>query len=73
LTTGKLQRPLVTLHNTADPIVPYSNELIYAARALFSGSRSLLTPLPVFSYGHANFTVQEVLGAFGLLVQQSGP
>jgi pimeloyl-ACP methyl ester carboxylesterase len=73
LTTGKLQRPLVTLHNIGDPLIPYSNELVYATRAIFSGSLSLLKPLPVFSYGHANFTAQQVLGAFGLLIQQSGP
>jgi pimeloyl-ACP methyl ester carboxylesterase len=73
LTTGKLQRPIVTLHTTADPLIPFSNELTYATRALFAGSLSSLKPLPVFRYGHGNFTVQEVLGAFGLLVQQSGP
>jgi len=73
LTTGKLQRPLVTLHNIGDPLIPYSNELVYATRAIFSGSLSLLKPLPIFSYGHANFTAQQVLGAFGLLIQQSGP
>jgi len=73
LTTGKLQRPLVTLHNVSDPFTPYSNELVYATRAIFSGSLALLKPLPVFSYGHANFTAQQVLGAFNLLIQQSGP
>jgi len=72
LTTGKLQKPLVTLHTTADPLIPFSNELTYATRAIFAGALPLLKPLPVFRYGHGNFTVQEVLGAFGLLVQQSG-
>jgi pimeloyl-ACP methyl ester carboxylesterase len=65
-TTGKLERPLVTLHTTGDPIVPFSHERIYAGRVTFAGPLSFLTSLPISKYGHGNFTAQEVLKAFGL-------
>ena len=71
-TTGHLERPLVTLHTTLDPIVPFAHELIYAGRATLAGTLPFLSVLPVVRYGHANFTSQEILGAFGLLVQKAG-
>jgi hypothetical protein len=69
--TGKLQRPLVSLHTTLDPLVPFSHELIYLGLAALAGHRKNLTVLPTASYGHCNFQAAEVLGAFGLLVSQS--
>jgi len=68
--TGVLQRPLVTLHNTLDPVVPIKHELIYTNLAASTGSGSFLTAIPVPGYGHCNFTTQEILGAFSLLVQK---
>lgn len=70
-TTGQLNRPLVTLHNILDPTVPFRHELIYLGKALFSGRVHNLIVLPVPGYGHCNFTVEQVLGAFGLLLLQS--
>jgi pimeloyl-ACP methyl ester carboxylesterase len=70
-TSGRLTRPLVTLHTTGDEIIPYWHELYYVAKARPSGNGSLV-PIPVFRYGHCNFTSLEVLGAFGLLVLQVG-
>jgi len=69
--TGRLQRPLVSLHTTLDPLVPFSHELIYLGLATLSGHRSNLTILPTASYGHCNFQPAEVLGAFGVLVSQT--
>ncbi len=69
-TSGALQVPLVTLHTTEDPIVPYWHESLYSAKVLASGSGPLHTNIPVPRYGHCNFTVEEVLGAFQMLVQQ---
>jgi hypothetical protein len=65
--SGNLTRPLVTLHTTADEVVPYWHELLYYAKA---GQHDLsqLISIPVFRYGHCNFTTAEVLAAFGLLV-----
>jgi pimeloyl-ACP methyl ester carboxylesterase len=72
-TTGALQRPLVTLHTTLDPVVPFQHEVIYSGLAAQAGSSSFLTVLPVTRYGHCNFTIQEIGGAFAQLVAQAGP
>ncbi|MDH7486986.1 MAG: hypothetical protein QHJ81_12005 [Anaerolineae bacterium] len=67
-TSGQLASPLVTLHTTGDPYVPYWHELYYAGAVQSSGSSPLHTNIPVFRYGHCNFKVSEVLAAFALLV-----
>jgi fermentation-respiration switch protein FrsA (DUF1100 family) len=67
-TAGRIYRPLVTLHTTADPVVPYWHETLYAQKAAASHSDNLLTQLPVFRYGHCNFTSTDVLVGFLLLV-----
>lgn len=69
-TSGQLASPLVTLHTTGDPYVPYWHELYYSAAVQGSGSGSLHTNIPVFRYGHCNFKISEVLAAFALLVFQ---
>jgi len=45
-TTGNLTRRLVTLHTTADGLVPFVHEPIYLAKVLLTG-HSGLVPLPV--------------------------
>ena len=67
-TTGDLISPLVTLHTTGDPIVPYWHELLYRAKVLASDSRLLHSNIPVFRYGHCNFKASEALVGFVLLV-----
>lgn len=67
--TGALERPLVTLHNTLDPVVPYQHELLYADMATPSW---LFVSGPVPRYGHCEFTAEEVLGAFNILVDLAG-
>lgn len=69
--SGNLQNPLVTLHTTRDPIVPYRHELFYAARVFARGNAEHLVALPVFRYGHCSFTEEQVMGAFGVLVWMS--
>lgn len=69
--TGRLRRPLVSLHTAFDPLVPFNHELIYLGLTTLAGQRKNLTILPTASYGHCNFQPAEVLGAFGLLVTQS--
>ena len=66
--TGSLQRPLVTLHTTRDPGVPYRHELIYFNRAALRNSDDLLTALPVDRAGHCEFTAAEVLGGLAALL-----
>jgi pimeloyl-ACP methyl ester carboxylesterase len=66
-TTGQLAKPLVTLHTTLDPVVPFWHEAMYGAKAAASGK---LTIMPVQRYGHCNFTSQEIMGAFAFLLAQ---
>jgi pimeloyl-ACP methyl ester carboxylesterase len=62
-TTGDLAIPLVTLHTTADEVVPFGHELLYLPKVdLFDRGRFL--PIPVNRYGHCNVTTAELLGSF---------
>lgn len=69
--TGELTRPLVTLHTTRDPVVPFGHELLYSLFAVRARRSAHLTMLRVPRYGHCSFTREEVVGAFALLVYQS--
>ena len=71
--TGELQRPMVTLHNTLDPAVPFQHEVIYGGLVAATGRSNFFTAFPVPTYGHCNFTADQVLMAFAYLVQQAGP
>jgi pimeloyl-ACP methyl ester carboxylesterase len=66
--SGLLQRPLVTLHTTGDPGVPYRHELIYFNRAALLGTDDQLTVLPVDRAGHCAFESQEVVGGLAALL-----
>lgn len=67
-TSGRLAAPLVTLHTTGDPIVPYWQEPLYSLKTLRGGSGLLHANLPVFRYGHCRFEPVEALVALGLMV-----
>ena len=67
-TTGNLQVPVVTLHTTGDPIVPYRQQALYAAKVSGTGSSSHLTQIEVERYGHCSFEAAEVLAAFSDLM-----
>ena len=69
--TGNLKKPLVTLHTTSDPIVPYRHELLYFLRTLAKRNCKNLVARPAFAYGHCNFTAEQVIGSFGILVWMS--
>jgi hypothetical protein len=71
-TTGRLLRPVVTMHTTADPIVPYWHEPLYTWKTLVSGSALEHVNLPVSTFGHCNFTENQVLAGFALLVVMAG-
>ena len=66
-TTGELKVPLVTLHTSSDPIVPFSQSTLYGAKADDAGATARLTQTSVERHGHCNFQVPEVLGAFTTL------
>jgi pimeloyl-ACP methyl ester carboxylesterase len=67
-TTGNLTKRLVTLHTTADGLVPFAHEPIYLAKVLLTGHSGLL-PLPVNGYGHCTFDLNDLQTALGLMVQ----
>jgi len=72
-TTGVLERPLITLHTTKDQQVPYVHEKLYALKTLASGS--LLTrhlPIKIERFEHCNFTPDEVLASFAIMLFYDG-
>lgn len=70
-TSGELTRPLVTLHTTGDPIVPFWHDREYRGKVLGNGGQAFLANIPVRRYGHCNFTVTELLVGFSLLVWEA--
>jgi pimeloyl-ACP methyl ester carboxylesterase len=67
-TSGKLRRPLVTMHTTLDHVVPYWHEPLYRLKVLLKGSFLYHTNLPIMRYGHGTFKLPEVLAGFAVLV-----
>ena len=62
--SGALQIPVVSLHTTLDPVVPFFHEDIYGERAAAS---QLLLRRSVNRYGHCRFTIGEMTDAFRAL------
>lgn len=69
-THGDLAIPLVTLHTTADGIVPFAHELLYG-RKVDVVDRGRFVPIPIVRYGHCAFTAAEL--AFGFVFAASLP
>jgi hypothetical protein len=68
-TSGRLLRPLVTLHTTGDEVILFRHEALYRAKARPAGGGSLVQ-IPVDRYGHCNFTPVELVLALGRLVRE---
>ncbi len=62
--TGKLAIPLVTLHTTEDPTVPFSQEAIYSSVVAKAGASNLLVQQSANRYGHCNVKPAEILTSF---------
>jgi pimeloyl-ACP methyl ester carboxylesterase len=71
-TSGRLRSRLVTMHTTADPVVPYWHAPLYTIKTIKTGSFLKHFHIPIFRYGHCNFKPSEVLAGFGLLVWLTG-
>jgi pimeloyl-ACP methyl ester carboxylesterase len=69
-TTGNPRIPLVTMHNTLDPIVPYLHEPLYQAKVTAQGRAGWYAHYPVQSYGHCAFTLPNVQRALTDLAQR---
>lgn len=67
-TTGRLKKPLVTMHTTGDPVVPYWHEVLYQIKTWKNGSGANHINIPIIRYGHCSFTPAELVFGFGLLV-----
>jgi pimeloyl-ACP methyl ester carboxylesterase len=72
-TTGALGVPLVNLHTTGDPIVPFRQSQLYAAKAASAGFASRFTQIDVDRFGHCTFQAPELLSAFSQLWEKIGP
>ena len=68
-TTGDPGVPISILHTTADPIVPFFHQPLYADKVAASGASALLDRSDIDRAGHCAFTATEVLAAFGALPQ----
>ncbi|HEV8702957.1 MAG TPA: hypothetical protein VGV60_16930 [Candidatus Polarisedimenticolia bacterium] len=71
-TSGRLSRPLVTLHTTGDPIIPYWHQPLYTLKTLLTGSFGRHVNIPIARYGHCRFTAPEILVGFAVLLFMSG-
>ncbi len=69
-TSGRVRIPLVTMHTTGDEIIPFWHQLLYRKKLLANGSFGVIQ-IPIVRYGHCNFTAEEVLVGFALLVLQT--
>jgi hypothetical protein len=69
-TSGALQVPIVNLHTTGDPVVPFAQSQLYQAKVQSAGKSSLFTQIDVSRYGHCTFEPAELLSAFSTLQQK---
>jgi pimeloyl-ACP methyl ester carboxylesterase len=66
--TGRIERPLLTLHGTGDLFVPISLEQSYAEAVRGAGREHLLVQRAIRRAGHCNFSAAERERAFSDLV-----
>jgi pimeloyl-ACP methyl ester carboxylesterase len=72
-TAGELARPLITMHTLRDQQIPYIHEVFYNLKTISRGS--FLTEhinIPIDRFEHCNFTPQEALLSFGLMLLYAG-
>ena len=66
--TGEIDIPVLTLHTTRDPAIPYSQEVLFAETVAAAGRAAQLVQRPIDRWGHCAFTPSEVDSAFTDLV-----
>ncbi|HEX5574812.1 MAG TPA: hypothetical protein VFX42_02960, partial [Gemmatimonadales bacterium] len=71
-TSGALRGPIVNLHTTGDPIVPFGQAALYSAKLQSTGAASLFTQIDITRYGHCTFQPAELLSAFSTLQGKLG-
>jgi len=71
-TSGNLTIPLVNMHTTLDPIVPFWHQTLYTNKVRAKGSTANYTSISVGRYGHCSFYAAEMLLAFNRLLGNAG-
>lgn len=66
--SGSVAFPVLTLHTTRDPSVPFFHEDLFGQLVSAAGTQSLVVQRPISRYGHCTFAVDEMLTAFQDLV-----
>jgi fermentation-respiration switch protein FrsA (DUF1100 family) len=66
--TGRIGIPVLTLHTTRDPAIPFAHESLFAAAVTAAGESALLVQRPIDRWGHCAFTPAEILTGFSDLV-----
>jgi len=64
---GKLQIPVVSVHNMWDPLVPFFHELALFKAADGAGASANLLQRGVPAYGHCTFSTALVVSSFQTL------
>ncbi|MHB1241914.1 MAG: alpha/beta hydrolase [Gaiellaceae bacterium] len=67
--SGKIKKPLLTLHTQTDALVPASHESAYAATVAAAGRSGLLAQTFTSGNGHCAFSGEQLLTALGALDQ----
>lgn len=65
---GRLMIPVLTLHTTRDPGVPFAHEAVYAGIVAAQGKSDLLVQRAIDRFGHCTFTLEERVRALEDLV-----
>jgi predicted esterase len=61
---GRFKAPIITLHTTRDPLVPFFHEASFAGITAKAGTSDKVVQRSVDRFGHCAFTTDEMLGAF---------
>jgi pimeloyl-ACP methyl ester carboxylesterase len=67
--TGNLRIPLVTMHTTGDPVVPYDQTDLYKSKVDAQGRGNYYDNIRVEAFGHCTFNQFQVLQSFQRLQQ----
>jgi pimeloyl-ACP methyl ester carboxylesterase len=67
--SGDLQVPVLTLHTTRDPVVPFFHEGLLAAQVQQRGAAANLLQRSISRYGHCSFAVPEMIASLNDLAQ----
>ena len=68
-TTGRIERPLLAVHTTYDPIVPASSPNAYRDLVQLNGNSGLFVQRWVARDGHCTMNAAEIGGAFADLAK----